>query len=393
MLPKKLNDVLRVVSPRKLAVTSYQSSIRFNALREPSRSTSRNPRHRSISVKRALFPDNPTHPENTGNPQQTETVYTDKYTIEIDAAKLDQLKVDLVKVASCCDKIDANIEQSPFSAELKAILGDMMQTVRSLGAIQGNLLPTKPTPRPTFANLSYAAIAANIPKQPIPAAKKTKRTEKNQEDSAMDTEYPDDDQDNDPQMKAVDEKYFRFKDAVKQAEKATLIFYLDLGKFPIMNQDTMSTRASLALSKMAAKKENQNTSIPSEAAREAIDDALGMARSISFYGKQTKTYRNKSDTANSGAFCTLPVRYDFKDRNIRSAVETTLRNRCDVKCSTPYPLILRECMRQTVEKVKKEFPGAAVRVNVDAHNFCLKVSKKMPSDTQYEFLRNICHCL
>ncbi len=38
-------------------------------------------------------------------------------------------------------------------------------------------------------------------------------------------------------------------------------------------------------------------------------------------------------------------------------------------------------------KSKKEFPGAAVWVNVDAHNFCLKVSKKMPSETQYEFLR------
>ncbi len=304
----------------------------------------------------------------------------EKYTIEIDAEKMDHLKVELVKVASTCDKVNSDIENSPFSPEMKEVLGNLLGIIRTIGAIQGNLLPNKPVPKPTFTNISYASVASQ--NLQAPAAKKPKRPETPITDEETDDDHPSEN----PYSKE-DAKYFKFKEAVKQAEKSTLIFNLDLGKYPIMNQDTMSTRASLALSKMAAKKENLNTDIPSEAARECIDDALGMARGISFYGKQTKTYRNKTDTANSGAFCTLPVRYDFKDRNTRAKVENILRTQCDIKCATPYPLILRECMRQTVEKIKKEAPGAAVRVNVDPHNFCLKVSKKMPTDQKFELLR------
>ncbi len=98
---------------------------------------------------------------------------------------------------------------------MAAILGDMIQAVRSMGAIQGNLLPTKPAPKPTFANVSYAGIAAHNPKQSLSAAKNPKRTVKHNVDSDMDIEHAD--LDVDTQTKTDDEKYFRFKDAVKQA--------------------------------------------------------------------------------------------------------------------------------------------------------------------------------
>ena len=149
----------------------------------------------------------------------------------------------------------------------------------------------------------------------------------------------------------------------------------------------MSTRASLALSKMAAKKEKLNTSIPSEETRDTLDDALGMAKNIVFYGKQTKTYRNLKDTENSGAFCTLPVRYDFKDRDTRARVENILREKCDIKCSTPYPLVVRECMKQAAESTKKSFPESSVRVNLDAKNFCLRIAKKEKDEVAFTYLR------
>ena len=379
MLPKKISDVLRVVSPRKLAGTSYHSSSRFSALRDHSRSTSRSLRHRSVSQKRPLE----TEPSSDFPPSQepfiSEPTVQEKLTIEIDVERMESLKFELVKVASICDKVNKDIDDAPFSPEIKGVLGDLLTAVRHLGAIQGNLLPNKPTPpppRPTFTNISYASAAgANVHAQQN--AKKT-RTEQQQPNSVQ---VPQE------KLSEEDKKYYKFKDVVREAEKATLIFNLDLGKSPIMNQDTMSTRASLALSKMAAKKENSSTSVPSEAARDVIDDALGMVQGLSFYGKQTKTYRNKNDIENSGAFCTLPARYDFKDKNTRTNVEKVLRETCGVNCATPYPLVLRECMKQTVEHVKKSFPGAAVRVNVDAHNFCLKVAKKMPGSDSYEYLR------
>ncbi len=151
-----------------------------------------------------------------------------------------------------------------------------------------------------------------------------------------------------------------------------------------MNHDTMSTRASLALSKMAAKTENNNSNIPSEDTRDTLDDVLGLAKGITFFGKQTKTYRNPRDPQ-SGAFCTLPVKYDFKDRDTRARAETVLREKCNVNCATPYPTILRECMKQATNAVKQKFPGCIARANVDASNFTLKLAKKMPGEKDYAY--------
>ncbi len=181
-----------------------------------------------------------------------------------------------------------------------------------------------------------------------------------------------------------DSKLTKFKEAVKEAEKSTLIFNLNMGRVPIMNKDTMSTRASLALSKMAATIENQSSTVPSEDARDALDDVLGLAKGITFYGKQTKTYKNPKDPAQSGSFCTIPVRYDFKNRDTRARAEAVLRGRCKVQCSTPYPLILRECIKQATAKVKQQFPDATVRVNIDANKFALKLSKKSSSDLRFQ---------
>ena len=275
-----------------------------------------------------------------------------------------------------CDHINKDLENAPFSPELKDMLAGLLTAVRSLGTIQGHMLPNKPT----FSGLSYANVTANSqPTQNI--AKKTRNSEPPPPPPHVTLTSEDD------KESENDAKYYKFVEIIKEAEKSTLIFNLDLGKTPIMNQDTMSTRASLALSKMAAKQEKGTTSIPSEEARETLDDALGMAKGITFYGKQTKTYTNPKDSENSGAYCTLPVRYDFKDRDTRSKVENFLREKCGVQCSTPYPTMLRECIKQTVEKVKTDYPGSTVRVNVDAKNFCLRVSKKAKDEANYTPLR------
>jgi hypothetical protein len=54
----------------------------------------------------------------------------------------------------------------------------------------------------------------------------------------------------------------------------------------------------------------------------------------------TKVYKGK-DGKDAG-FCTVPVKYQFKDRDQKTFAEKTLRETCKVKCSTPYPVIVRE---------------------------------------------------
>ena len=165
----------------------------------------------------------------------------------------------------------------------------------------------------------------------------------------------------------------KFREAVKEAEKSTLVFNLDMGKVPILNQDTMSRRATLALSTMAATVEGKQSSTPSQEAMAAIEDVLSVTKTVNFFGATTKTYKNTKDT-NSGAFCTVPVKYGYKDKDTRIRAETILRNRCKVNCSTPYPPILRECIRKTIDAGKLARPNDFVRVHVDANNFALKLA-------------------
>ena len=145
-----------------------------------------------------------------------------------------------------------------------------------------------------------------------------------------------------------------------------------------MNKDTMSKKATLSLLAMAAKTEDKETSTHSDDAVAAIDDVLSMANGMQFFCNSTKTYRGKNDPE-SGSYCTVPVRYDFKDKDTRFRAEQVLRETCKVKCSTPYPTILCECIKKVITHVKSDFPNDFIRVLVGANNMALKVARR-PKD-------------
>jgi hypothetical protein len=96
---------------------------------------------------------------------------------------------------------------------------------------------------------------------------------------------------------------------------------------------------------------------------------------MKFYGKSTKTYRNPRDHL-SGSYCTIPVRYDFSDKETRTHAETVFREKCKVQCSTPYPLILRESIKQVVDQTKQKYPDHFVKVNVDTSAMQLQIVRR-----------------
>jgi hypothetical protein len=100
-----------------------------------------------------------------------------------------------------------------------------------------------------------------------------------------------------------------------------------------------------------------------------------LPRKIQFFGRKTKSFRDSKDP-NSGAYCTLPVRYDFADKTSRIEAELTLREKCKIQCSTPYPTILREAIRQVWDAVKVDYPNHYIRVKVDTNQMRLKVDKR-----------------
>jgi len=391
MLPKKLGEVLRIVSPRKNAGKPQQSSNRFHALRSKSRSHSRNRnRSRSHSARNDHHQNPPSENANSGEnsaQKNTDEKQAKRYNITLDEDTLSRYKVELEYIASTCEQVEKGIPKVEAGNDLKELLAGIGQMLKSFGRIQSALISSaKPVEE---APLSYANVAKKMPNNNAQNGdNNTGRNSRNntthkqqQQPVGRYATYDSED------MREKDRKYYRFKDTIRDAERATLVFNLNLGRVPIMDYDTMSTRATLALSKKAAIVEKSDADRPSEDTRESLDDALGMATGIQFYGRQTKTYRNPKDAQNSGAYCTLPVRYDFRDRDTRIRVEKILRERCDANVSTPYPLVVRECIKRVAAATKVAYPDASVRVNVDAHNFCLRVGIKEKNADKFNWIK------
>jgi hypothetical protein len=184
-----------------------------------------------------------------------------------------------------------------------------------------------------------------------------------------------------PGKKSEDPVKKRFKDAIRDAERSTLVLNLNMGRLPIMNREAMSKKATLALTAAAAAKEERTVSYPCEDSIAAIDDVLSVVKNISFFGAGTKSYKNPRDEL-SGSYCTAPVKYEFKDKETKLAAEKIIKDTCGVSYTTPYPTMVRECIKQIIADVKKVYPDNFIRVNIDTDLMVFKVARKPPKDAK-----------
>jgi hypothetical protein len=113
-------------------------------------------------------------------------------------------------------------------------------------------------------------------------------------------------------------------------------------------------------------------------AEDAIDDILSCSK-LEFLGATSKQFfnnRNPEDVRNN-TFCTLPVRFEFKDRETRIQAEKTLRKVCKVSCATPYPKRLRTMLNNMLTEGKKKFPNSFIRTQVNADDLTLEAHAKV----------------
>jgi hypothetical protein len=178
---------------------------------------------------------------------------------------------------------------------------------------------------------------------------------------------------------AKDPKLQAFQDAVKHSERYTLIFNLNLGSKKTLNDKTILSQATLALSAAAAEVEGNNSKYPTKDTVAALDDVMSVTQNVTLFGKVTKPYENKNNTQDpkNRTFFTMPVRYEFKDKDTRIEAETILRDTCKVDMATPYPTILRSCIKQTIDHFRAEYPNDFVKVHVDTQKLALQVSRKV----------------
>jgi hypothetical protein len=386
--PFSASDVLREASPRKSIGGTFLSVNRYNNLsRDSSPASSQDGRARTGSTSQKR--------KNSDGNNSVSYAYMCAGTngvasasgngggaaFETGISRDEKLVFEVTKVRSLCEK--ANVEIGDANADVT-----VLTVLKTLSEAILTLCDAVAAPK---SNSNSVSVPVPVPSKQsnmvnLGAISKRQRVEPVQMATVVgavpavrtDREYQLQSKENVP----PEEQGFR--DAVKSAEKSTLVFNLNMGSVPILNTDTMSKRATLALTSMAAVAEGNAKENPSKDAVATIDDALSVVTGIHFYGNTTKTYRKNGDRL-SGSFCTVPVKYDFNDRDTRIAVEQILRTKCNVNCTTPYPPILRECIRRTINSAKKDFPGDFVKVSVDPVNRTLKVARRPEKNAKWVY--------
>ena len=158
----------------------------------------------------------------------------------------------------------------------------------------------------------------------------------------------------------------KFIHAVREAEKATLVFNTDMGGVPVMNTATMNRKFSMALKVMAATQDGNANGEPKVDTVMQLDDTLSMVKNMEYFGKTTKKGK--------GGYFTIPVKLTYKDRDTRMTAEANLRKLCKVSCSTPYHSTLRDTIKGVVEECKTRYKDSFIQARVDAENMKIKVS-------------------
>jgi len=394
MIPLKLSEVLRVTSPRKVIHQTNTTQNRFAILaRDRSHSTDR--RNRSASVKRRH--DNDDSTDNGANADNGNHNNMDNMMIIVlDNETVTGMTDDMNAALNTVTRIQNCLSNDDISAPLKEALGGITEIMGYLGKVTDALVKSAKPAQLVLPpqTKSYASVAAKDNQNGSGSrGNSSNNAKRGRIEPQTDTPGPtmidlskipqtrtDNPRDGGEPETTYQRKKKAFAKTVAEAEKSSLIFNLNMGKTPVMNPATMQKNAALALSDMAAKTEGGKTSTPSQATIDTLDDAISMVKKVSFYGRTTKTYRNPKD-ANSGAYCTIPVRYDFQDRKQKILVEDVLKDKCGVTCTTPYPLILRECIKRAYTSVKKVYPDNGVKLLVDTDKMQLKIARK-PKNSQ-----------
>ena len=321
---------------------------------------------------------------------------------------LEKLDINYAKIASICEKLHDSIlaipEENPICPILRefcAIVHIQNENSKILSeafcSAQNEVSATSDGPAAPPAagqsesemesdteQLSQMVSLGRLPRSRGPLLPGDQRGRLSRDWEPMRATHSTDRQDHSPAPTPAAQ---RFRDLVNEAEKSSVIFNLDMGRVPIINKETMSIKATSALTAMAATAENRPGLNPSGDTVAAIDDALSVAEKISFFGNTTKSLTGKG--AMSGAYCTIPVCYKFPSKDIRSKAEHVLRTRCKVSCATPYPQALRACIKAVIEDGKRARPDDFCSVTVDMAQLSLKVSwraKDTSTWTRYDKL-------
>jgi hypothetical protein len=385
MKPVPVSKVLRKVAPRE-TLGRFAHQNRYDSLRENSPAPSERNRSDSVSSQKRKVSES--------DNLEKECQYIKTKVCKLTDAEEEEMVVldsKISKVSTLCGKMYTVVQQQQLEVDdpLRGLLADILEAVKVTNEVQATLSEKYKIMRTEAVSvpdesvpLSYSYVAGGDGPPQVRMSENIGRTvpqEKNyrrkpsgglvQMGTSQHVKVS-----VKPAETEEEKKVRKFSEAIRDAERSTLCFNLNMGNIPLMNKTTISEKASLALAKMAASAEGKLSSTPSADAIAAIDDVTSMVTNMEFYGSSTKEYKGKDSTG----FCTVPVRYQFKDKDQKFFAEKKLRDICKVKCATPYPAIVRECIKQVIDHVRTSHPADFVKVSVLTKDFALKVARRPP---------------
>ena len=339
-----------------------------------------NSRERSSSAKRKASEEGPS----ASQPQVKKRIQVGSAPAPagtVDLSKLESMNKKIGSLYNISARLNEEVTKTTVSPELGTVLHSLCELMNASISLQEELVnsltvttpPAGPVPKVTIEDVtdvidsdmdtgntgsfSYSQVASRRPL----------RQKQLHQLKPPSTPVP-----------AIDPKVKKFQDAIKMAEKSTLIFNLDMGNTKLLNEKSILSKATLALTAKAAEVEGKSLNKLSQDSVDALDDVLSIAEGVTLFGKQTKPFRNSklAEDPKKGTFFTIPVRYEFKDKEQRFSAESVLRERCKIECTTPNPVIVRHCIKQAVDHVRTLYLGEFVKVQVDPNNFCIKVSRR-----------------
>ena len=180
-------------------------------------------------------------------------------------------------------------------------------------------------------------------------------------------------------------------DALAAAERTAIIFDADLGTASVGTRTGLPTpfpqRLELRLLPLRRRPRvprRKSLRLPPKPSGFA-DDALSCASNMSFLGQATKQYTNSRDASDprNGSFFTMPIKFEFPDKNSRIHFERTLREKCKLKAAMSLPLGIRKEADKCRNLAKEKFPGEIVMIRAESDGLQFAVFHKKDGDVKW----------
>jgi hypothetical protein len=178
------------------------------------------------------------------------------------------------------------------------------------------------------------------------------------------------------------------KAALIAAEKTAVVFDADLGSSPVANRAALNGAFTAGLKAATLKVAEDSGEDANESIR-VVNDALSCADNLGFIGQTSQRKIDKRDPANPVTllFCTMPVKLDFPDRDIKIHFEKTLRKHCGMKATISLPFQIRQYQALFLDALRNRYKGRAISARPDTSTLSMVAFMKNEGDHSWSRCR------